>query len=159
MSMSAGEHDLFELFVGFLEDDGWAVERHEDEPALRVRFGGENGEWECYGQVRGATILFYSASPVDVPLEKTQEACELLTRANWGLPLGNFELDLDSGEIVFKTSVNVEGVEVDPLLLKHLVYANVVAMDRYLPAIRSVVAGVPPEAAVAEVERRALDGD
>ena len=158
MSTAASERDLFERFVRFLREDGWAVERHEDEPALRVGFRGENGEWECYGEVRGSTILFYSASPVEAPLGRIREACELVTRANWGLPLGNFELDLDSGEIVFKTSVNVERVDVDPLLVKHLVYANVVAMDRYLPAIRRVLDGASPHEAVAEAEGRAPSG-
>jgi hypothetical protein len=156
--LAAGEERLFELFVRVLEDDGWAVERHETEPAFRVRFGGESGEWECFAQIRASTVLFYSASPVEAPADRMADACELVARANWGLPLGNLQLDLDTGEILFKTSVDVEGIEVDGRLLKHLVYANVVAMARYLPAIESLLSGASPAAAIASAEGRAADG-
>jgi len=35
---------------------------------------------------------------------------EFLTRANYGLNIGNFEMDFQDGEIRFKTAIDVEEV-------------------------------------------------
>jgi len=86
---------------------------------------------------------------------------ELLTRANYGMLIGNFELDLDDGEIRYKTSIDMEGLvplsaedrSVSKLLWKSLVYANVLTSDQYLPAIKSVVEGhAEPAEALQRIE-------
>ena len=78
---------------------------------------------------------------------------EFITRANYGMIVGNFELDFSDGEVRYKTSVDVEGSEVTHALVKGLVYANVLTMDRYLKGIMAVAfGGVDAESAVASVE-------
>jgi Putative bacterial sensory transduction regulator len=145
--------DLFSRFVRYLTADGWDVETLPDQLELRAEAGGENGRWTVYGRVRnGRRLVFYSGGGF-VPEGQREAAMELATRANWGLPLGNFELDLDSGELNYKTSVDLDGVEPDPLLFKHLVHTNVHTFDKYLPAIRAVLdEGAEPAAALAQVE-------
>ncbi|MGH2410076.1 MAG: YbjN domain-containing protein, partial [Chloroflexota bacterium] len=87
------------------------------------------------------------------PVERRLAMAEFLTRANYGLPIGNFELDFEDGEIRFKTSIDLEEVEPNPLLVKHVIYANVIMMDRYLPGIASVAEDkASPAAAIAEIE-------
>ena len=65
---------------------------------------------------------------------------EYLTRANWGLVIGNFELDYADGEIRFKTSVQLNEGELHAGLLHPLVYGNLDTMDRYLPGLHAVIA-------------------
>ena len=78
---------------------------------------------------------------------------EFLTRANYGLIVGNFELDFDDGEVRYKTSLDVEDAELLPALLAHIVYANVTNMDRYLPGIVAVLASSQtPAEAVAQID-------
>ena len=55
--------------------------------------------------------------------------------------LGNFELNFDTGEIRYKTSMSVKGNQLTSETLKQLVYPNVLTMDRYLPGIISVISG------------------
>jgi hypothetical protein len=98
-------------------------------------------------------FVFYSVSPVNVPEHKRPEIAEFITRANYDMVIGNFEMDYGDGEVRFKTSIDVEGTELTPELLKPLLYANVLMMDQYLPGIMSVIyADVSPETAVAQVE-------
>lgn len=78
---------------------------------------------------------------------------EFITRANSGMIIGNFELDLANGEICYKTSVDVEGSRLTFLLIKKLVYANVTMMDEYLPGIISIIdSDVEPHLAITKIE-------
>ncbi len=78
---------------------------------------------------------------------------EFLTRANYGLIIGNFELDFGDGEIRYKTSLDVEGDRLSQASIKQLVYTSVLTMDQYLPGIEAVIKyGMNAEAAIALVE-------
>ena len=78
---------------------------------------------------------------------------ELLTRANYGTFIGNFELDYRDGEVRYKTAIDLEGTEVTSILCKQVVYANVYTMERYFGAILAVAfGGVDPAQAVKDAE-------
>jgi hypothetical protein len=118
-------------------------------------FEGKNGSWVCYAQARDEQrqFLCYSVMESKVPEPKRQAVAEFLTRANYGLWIGNFEMDFSDGEVRFKTSVDVGGGELTTAMVKTLVHTNVLMMDRYLPGIMSVIyGGTAPAEAVAEVE-------
>ena len=51
------------------------------------------------------TVCCYHIVPVKVPVEKRAAVCEFITRANYGLTLGNFELDMNDGEIRYKVTL------------------------------------------------------
>jgi hypothetical protein len=111
----------------------------------------------CYAQVvedeETAQFIFYSVCPVNVPENKRLSVAEFITRANYGLLIGNFELDLVDGEVRFKTSIDVKDDRLSSALFQPLVYTNVVMMDRYLPGIMAVIyGGVSPENAIAQIE-------
>jgi hypothetical protein len=66
--------------------------------------------------------------------------------------IGNFELNFGTGEIRYKTSIDIEE-DFSSVLIRRLVYTNVTMMDEYLPGIRSVIEGdVSPEDALAQIE-------
>ena len=78
---------------------------------------------------------------------------ELLTRVNYGLVAGNFEMDLDDGEIRYKTALALGGTPLTEPLFDGILSPNLMAMQRYLPALRDVAAGrLSPVEAVALVE-------
>ncbi len=55
--------------------------------------------------------------------------------------------------IRFKSSIDVEGDRLTAPLARQVVYANILAMDRYLRGIMRVIFGkVEPAAAIAEIE-------
>ena len=80
-----------------------------------MRFGwdfkGKTGRWECIARAREEErqIIFYSIIDVFAPEDKRHLVAELLTRANFGMIIGNFEMDFSDGELRFKTSLDVEG--------------------------------------------------
>jgi hypothetical protein len=67
--------------------------------------------------------------------------------------IGNFEMDYSDGEIRYKTSVDIEDVDLSEPLLRHMIYANVLTMDKYFPGLMRVLyGGISPVVAIEEVE-------
>jgi hypothetical protein len=146
---------LFAAVTQFFEEDGWPYEQLEEAPVLVMECEGENGHWHCLAEVReeAAQFLFYSLCPYDIPDEALLPIEQFINRANFGLIIGNFEIDTDEGDMRYKTSIDVSGSQLDMALIHHLVYANVISMDRYLPGIRAVIEdGLSAEEAIALVE-------
>jgi hypothetical protein len=78
-----------------------------------------------------------------VPEARRLEVSHFLTRANYGLADGNFELDFEDGEVRYKTVLHVQADELDGLALKRLLRSNGIAVETYLPTLGSVIAGTP----------------
>ncbi len=146
---------ILDLVGRFLEEDDWPVSPIEGRTVYKTGFEGKNGQFTCYAQERTEQeqFVFYSIFPVHTPENKTNEVAEFITRANYGMIIGNFELDYTDGEIRYKTSLDVEDVELSEPLIRHMVYANVLTMDKYFPGLMRVLyAGIAPLDAIEEVE-------
>lgn len=146
---------IFEAMVNFFTEDDWGYAKTKGEPSLRLLFEGKNGKWTCYAKAREKErqFLFYSICPLTVPKNKRKTLAEFITRANSGMVIGNFELNFDSGEICYKTSLEVERDFLSFSLLKSLVYPNVKMMDKYLPGIQSLISEkITPESAIQLIE-------
>ena len=149
------EENVFEAIVSFFQEEDWQFQQISGEQTLRLTFQGKNGKWNCYAKARvqKQQMVFYSICPIIAPEIKRSEVSEFMTRANYGLIIGNFELDFADGEIRFKTSIDVEGDNLTSALIKHLVYANITMMDEYLPGIIAVIENkMSPAEAIAQIE-------
>jgi hypothetical protein len=135
--------ELFDTVKRFFFNDEWYYIELESRPVLRLNHWGANGRFTCQAEINEAQKIFYFYSyfPVNVPQEKQVVVAELITRANYGMRVGNFEMDYEDGEVRFKTSVDVENHELTQALVSNHVYANVWTMDRYLPALIAVIYG------------------
>jgi hypothetical protein len=145
---------LFESIVQYLQGDQWPVLVVPNQPIAVTGFHGKNGQWECQLHLREEQrqIVFYSICPVTVPHDKRVALAEFITHANYGLVMGNLEMDMDDGEIRYKTSRDL-GSDALADYLPPLLYANVVSLDRYLPGIRLVIEdNVSPAEACAAIE-------
>jgi hypothetical protein len=145
----------FDTLGQFLTDDGWHPQRLQDKTIYRVGFAGNNGDTLCYAQVRVdlEQFLFYVIAPTKVPEAERGAVAEFITRANYGLRIGNFELDYSDGEVRYKSSLDFEGEPLTVPLIKNAMYPAVQTMDRYLPGLMSVVYGnKSPSEAITEIE-------
>jgi hypothetical protein len=146
---------ILDVVGKFLAADDWPSSLMEGRTVYKTGFEGKNGQFTCYAQERGEQdqFVFYSIFPVRTPPERVGEVAEFITRSNYGMIIGNFELDYSDGEIRYKTSVDVEEVDGIEPLVRHLIYANVLTMDKYFPGLMRVLyAGIDPADAVEEVE-------
>ncbi|MFQ3673813.1 MAG: YbjN domain-containing protein, partial [Aggregatilineales bacterium] len=146
------DQQIFNALVEFFEEDEWDFQWMEGASVLSMGFSGKNGKWQCFAQAREAQqqFVFYSVLPINVPPEKRQKVAELITRINYGMVIGNFEMDFDDGEVRYKTSVDVEGAELTPPMIRQMVYANIIITDRYLSAVmRTIYSDITPLEAIA----------
>lgn len=150
---------ILQSFIDFFTEDDWRFERSDQKPILRLSFQGRSGHtWSCFAQSRMGEnteqAIFYSVAPIKVPEAKRMAIADFLTRANYGMVMGNFELDFSDGEIRYKTSIDLAGGSpLTMLLTKPLVYTNVLMMDKYLPGVMEVLyAEVSPEQAIRKIE-------
>lgn len=151
----ANSQEAYVTLGQFLEDDGWHPQKLDENFLYRSMFVGENGEVACFAQIRPdlQQFIFYVVLPVRVPEEARAAVGEFLTRANYGLRIGNFEMDFGDGEVRYKSSIDFEGVTLQLPLIRNVIYPAVQTMDRYLPGIMGVIyGGKTPENAIAEVE-------
>lgn len=154
MSISTASR-LLSALRAFFDEEEWAYTTLAERPVLKLGYAGKTGNWTCYAQVRelDEQVLFYSICPLTVGPAKRLAIAEFLTRANYGLVIGNFEMDLEDGEIRYKTSLDAESTELTSDMIRNAVYANVLMMDKYLPGVLSILGGnVPPKQAIDEVE-------
>jgi len=127
----------------FLEEDGWYPEPVGDAAVFRVHYSGRNATFPCFIQVRIELeqLLVYAVCPVRTPEDSRGRVAEFTTRANYGMRIGNFELDYEDGEVRYKTSVDFEGEALTAHWLRGLLYPAVQTMDTYLPGLLAVAHG------------------
>lgn len=145
----------FETLRGFLEEDGWYPQRLADSYTLRMGFAGTHGQTTCFAQIdlERQLFLFYVVAPVKVPELLRGAVAEFVTRANYGLRIGNFEMDYRDGEVRYKSVLTFEGAGLGATPIHNVIYPAVQTMDHYLPGLMSVIyGGREPAGAIQEIE-------
>jgi hypothetical protein len=148
--MSAAYEELVELLdergIGYSTSDGQAV---------RLDLHGQVAVYRITAGVEPETDLFQvvGLSPLLVPEGCRTAAAETIARANYGLRMGKFELDLDDGEVRFQVSQILVDEAVGQAVINRMIGATVNMLDTYLPALLSVIyANELPKEAIARVE-------
>lgn len=139
----------------FLESDNWYPQALPDKFAYRTYYSGRNGELRCYAQIRPELeiLICYAIAAVRVPEDRRLAVAEYITRANYGLRIGNFEMDFSDGEVRYKSSLDFEGETLTDNLIRHVIYPAVETMDDYLPGLMKVAfGGASPDEAIKEIE-------
>jgi|JFJP01.1.fsa_nt_gi Family of unknown function (DUF1790). len=147
---------IIDLVVQFFEKENWQFSTLKDESSIQTSFTSDQGTWMCVAQTVEDDVnqrfYFYSICPIKAQ-DNLMIVAEFITRVNYGLSIGNFELDFSDGEIRFKTSVDITEDGFGLATVERLVYTNVLMMDRYLPGLISVLTGqVKPIEAIQLIE-------
>lgn len=136
--------EIADAISKFLAEDDW-----------RFSFDGQKGRFNFSVSIAAAikkiiydilvhedSFTVYAASPIG-PDEKDREqmttAMEFICRANYGLRNGNFELDLNDGEIRYKSFVDCEGALPSREIVKNSIYVPAAMFKRYSEGITSIL--------------------
>lgn len=144
---------LFNAVKDWCERNDWGYQVLEEGEAIKSGFTGEHGQFPLYFTTNNGRLMVRSLAPNNIPVAKRAAIAEFLTRANYGLAIGNFEMDFSDGEISYKTSVTTGSAPIADWHLRDLVYINCLMMDRYFPAMMQVLySGISPETALDNLE-------
>ncbi|MBW2257061.1 MAG: YbjN domain-containing protein [Deltaproteobacteria bacterium] len=80
---------------------------------------------------------------------------DFILRANYDLPIGNFEMDPEGGPLRLRSGLVLEGLELTPRLFAAVIEPTLRMFASYLPALDEVYCGTPPAKAIAAVRVRA----
>jgi hypothetical protein len=146
---------LMEVVLATLTEKGWSYER-KGEWHVTFHLKGENAVYSTIVSVNPSTEVLscLMSTTLRVPEARRAPVCELLTRANWEMPLVALEMDLSDGEVRCRTAMDMEGGTVVPRMVDNFVSAPLWAYDHYFPAlVRVAYAGASAEEALAALER------
>lgn len=148
---------LLDTVVSHFRERKMRFDLMEEKSVISTGFRCKHANLRCVVDVKEdrEMIVIYSFLSANAPEEMRPAVAEFLALANWGLIIGNFELDWRDGEIRYKTSVYSKGLAITSECVRHLIGYNIATMDRYMPALMSVIFGnVEPQKAILRAEMR-----
>ncbi len=94
----------------------------------------ENRKWDCLlvPKEEFNQVILYIYSPNKLIEEECMDACKALTKINSDLPIGNFELNLETCEVRFKTYTESVSPEISDEQLKLLLDANIYTINKFI---------------------------
>lgn len=136
---------LFDQIAGYLAVAGQHFESEPEEGLIVAQMSGEHGNWHTYIQitddVKVRHVVVHAHLPALIPVSTRLKVTELLTRINYGLVLGNFELGLDDGELLFKTAVDLADGQLTQAMFDRLYQLSSRVMNEHYGQIWSVAFG------------------
>ena len=124
-------------------------------PVLSLTIEAPNGKLDMYVHAhddKQRLLIYLRPQGIIVTEDKLSLLADYITRANYGLPLGNFELDMNDGELNFKNSLDVNGGALTKEMVKTLVLFAIECVNRYLPGVRAVLNGGVPKDAIEQID-------
>ena len=133
----------YERLIQHLEDREFHYRMNAERESILVDFGGNAGTYRIIARVDADEDLFQvvGVAPIRVPDGSRPAIAETLTRANYGPRVGKFEMDMNDGEVRYQAAhILCEG-NLDDLAIRRLIGTTLAMLDRYLPAVLSVIYG------------------
>jgi len=86
-----------------------------------------------------------------IPAKRRSSVCEFLTRLNWDLPFGSFQMDLSDGEVIYQSAIDVEDGVLSTTMVGNMVSDAIRAVDKNFPGLMAVTfAGILPADAIVD---------
>ena len=140
---------LFEQIAGFMD----VAERRyqsvdvEDSQLIVAEIGGDDGTWSAYIQITDdqerRLIVVHAHLPARIPENNRLKVAQLLTRINYDLIVGNFEMNFDDGGVLLKTTLDLADGQLTQAMFEQMYETNCHMMNEYYAKILSVGFGEP----------------
>ncbi len=103
---------------------------------------GRLATYHCFYQTQDETKVITCAvcAPMFIPVAALRHVLDFITRVNFNLKLGAFEIDFD-GLFRFRAGIPLGDTTPDPTMVASIAYIGVAMFDRYWPNILEILAG------------------
>ena len=156
--------ELVKEIQSVLEDQGWKFSFDEENGMFKfgTKLESKIRSISYYISVRSDAYVVYAVSPISADADDENMMVNMamfICSANYGLKAGNFELDLNDGEIRFKVFVNCTGTVPSHDIIKSSVIVPAISFDTYGDGIVNVIYNNASGKAEAErCENSRIDG-
>lgn len=144
---------LFQAVKASLDASDWNYSIAREGSLIKAGAKGENGSFAVVFDVKEERqiMVIYIISNINFPEHVRPRLAIYLTHCNYGMTLGNFEMDMDDGEVRYKCSVNTTGSILSEEMVDEMLKVSLVVMDRFFgPMIKVAYANYDPKAAYDE---------
>jgi hypothetical protein len=131
------------IIKDFLESQQWQFTQVKGKDVLLFGISGINGNFQCIADLseEKKEFIFFSVCGANTPPDKRQMMLELLNILNYRLFFGNFEMDVEDGEVRFRASISFDNIELNQNFIEELIMTNIMTMDKSLPSIIGLMFG------------------
>ena len=143
---------LFQVLYDILLEDGWEFDYDFKNEIIKLEVHGINTNFFVFFLVdeKQESLLCNTHISQKMPYFKRLEVCDFMSRVNYELVNGNFEMDMDNGEIRYRTFLDLADTEPSKDQILNIVWNGVQAFDTYYPGLMKLVYGdYSPEEAMA----------
>ena len=145
----------------YLTEEDWSYSFNEEKGIFQfdLQLHGKMKKIDYVIDVKEDAYIVYAFSPVNADKDDAKtmsEMTEFLCRANYGLKRGNFEMDMEDGEVRYKMVVDC-GDDSDCIptksIIKRSIYTPASMMQKYGDELLAVMYGfMEPKEAVEKAE-------
>lgn len=171
MSKKAGNNDehlnedeakYLELVKTVLVKAQLEPEPISDEPGFRVDFADAEPPLDVFGLAHVLDdykfFVFHLEFKTRAPKKALPQVERFMTLGNSGLNAGNFELDLKTGRMQFKTYVDYTGTKLTGVFVRNAVLTAIEAVEAFGQALLGVAKGkLTPEDAMKQIDEGGED--
>lgn len=139
----------------FFSKDEWKYQPINERGVIRTGIGlkCKLRQADIFVNINDTAFSVTTILPIGADEDSRAAVAEFMTRANYGIIHGCFEMDYSDGEIRFRTSLYCGDAIPTYDQVEHMFYINILTVDRYGDALTKVMYGLAsPQDAVEEVE-------
>ncbi len=132
---------ILETVCGYLDKERWSYHADKEKSLVFFDVGSETGTLSCVivvdENLHCLTLLIQLG--VIVPTIKRLRMSDFITRVNYVLLLGCFELSVDSGDLRFRISLPLADAELSRQQLRDIIATGIYTVDRHYPGVIKLI--------------------
>lgn len=130
--------------ISYIEDKEYRYTFDRENGVIRMNFNckGKLSSVRLLVDVRSCYFICYGCIDMKASEDHRKEVAEYLTRANYGLSFGNFELDMRDGEIRYKMTVDCDHCILSDEMISSALYIPIQSFERYGDELVKVIFGL-----------------
>lgn len=130
----------------FLVNDNWKFSFEEEYGIFRfgLSLKGRMKKVDYVIDVKNNNYLVYAISPIGVDSEDSDmmaKMAEFICRVNYGVTNGNFEFDMNSGQIQYKSYIDCADIIPSDTMIRNSINCPAIMFDQYGIGILAIIFG------------------
>lgn len=144
--MSSATSLAFQQLTQVMDEQEYTYQQRGDEETITADFKTQVAAYHIVMKVEAEFEMFqiFGYAPVVMPEGSRRAIAEAVARANYGLRIGKFELDMNDGELRYHIAHILTEGNLDPVVADRCIDTTMAMLDRYFPAMLSVAFGNEP---------------
>jgi len=147
--------EALKTLTAYLDAKDWKAKQVEGRSAFKARKNIDLCPLDFYFQIipKQEQFLFYISPVLTFLPSLLNPVSEYVARANFGMRIGNFEVDYAGCKISFRSGLNFHGHGLSTELLDGAVQPALKAFEEFFPGLADVIAGISaPADAIRKIE-------